>query len=206
MGSLAWPLTQQATLAVTQEELGDRTHTLDQVTAELTAARSAAEAQNLNAQAELTRLREQLATVRTRLGETEHERDDANARTEAASVTRAEAEERARGAAARADDEAARSQRAESDLAKVRDQLELSRAAHDEIREEASSLRGNLATVIVEREAARTDVERERTHGEQRVSDLRTTQDQQLTQLRDELAELRTEARKQRSRADRPAT
>ena len=63
---------------------------------------------------------------------------------------------------------------------------------------------------MVERDAARTDAERERTHGEQRVKDLRTTQDQQLTPLRDELTELRQEAREQRSRADRaesrPAT
>ncbi|WP_166788471.1 hypothetical protein [Cryobacterium sp. TMS1-13-1] len=35
------------------------------------------------------------------------------------------------------------------------------------------------------------------------MSDLRTTHDQQLAQLRDELAELRQDAREQRSRADR---
>ncbi len=71
-------------------------------------------------------------------------------------------------------------------------------------------MRRNLATATVERDAARTDIERERTHGDQRVSDLRTTQDQQLAELRAELAELREEAREQRSRADRaearPAT
>ena len=57
--------------------------------------------------------------------------------------------------------------------------------------------------MIVERDAARTEIERERTHGEQRVNDLRTTQDQQLAQLRDERAELRQEVRDQRGRADR---
>ena len=204
---------QQASLTLIQQELGDREQALDQVTAELTAARSAAEAQNVQAQGELTQLREQLVTVRTRLGEIERERDDATTRAEAASAARAEAEERARGAVARADDEAARAQRAESDLAKVRDQLDQDRTERDAIREEASSLRGNLATAIVERDAARADIERERTHGDQRVSDLRTTQDQQLAELRAELAELRAElaelreeAREQRSHADRAET
>ena len=68
---------------------------------------------------------------------------------------------------------------------------EQARTAHDIMWEEARSLREHLAGVFVERDAARMDAERERTHGEQRVGDLRTAQDQQLTQLRDELAELR---------------
>lgn len=194
---------QQAALAVTQHELGDRAHALDHVRAELVAVRAAAEAQNALAQAELSRLREQLATVRTRLGEAERECEDAHARAETASTARAEAEERAHGAVARADDNAARAQRAEADLARIRDEIDESRFVRDTIREEASSLRGNLATASVERDAAWADVERERTHGDQRVSDLRTAQDQQLAQLRDEAAELRQEVREQRGRADR---
>lgn len=160
----------------------------------------------MQAQGELTQLREQLVAMRTRLGETEQERDEATKRTEVASAARAEAEERARGAVARADDEAARAQRAESDLAKVRDQLDLHRTERDAMQEEVSSLRGSLTAVSVERDSARTDIERERTHGGQRVSDLRITQEQQLAQARDELAELRKEAREQRSRADRAET
>jgi colicin import membrane protein len=194
---------QQATLAVTQHERGDRAHTLDQVTAELVAVRAAAAAQNAQTQAELSQLQEQLGTVRTRLGEAEHDRADANARAETASTARAEADERARGAVARADDNAARAQRAEADLAKTRDEIGQACNVRDTIREEANSLRGNLATAIVERDAAWADVERERTHGDQRVSDLRTAQDQQLTPLRDEAAELRQEVREQRGRADR---
>jgi ribosomal protein L29 len=194
---------QHATLVGTQHELGDRAHTLDQVRAELVAVRAAAAAQNAQAQAELSRLQEQLATVRTRLGEAEHECDGATARAETASTARAEAEERARGAVARADDNAARAQRAEADLAKIRDEIDQARIVRDTIREEASSLRGNLATAIVERDAAWADVERERTHGDQRVSDLRTAQDQQLAQLRDEAAGLRQEVREHRGRADR---
>ncbi len=192
----------QADLAAAQQELGDQTRALDEVTAELTAARSAAEVQNAQAQTELT----QLATARTRLGEAEHERDAATARAESASAARAEAEEHARGATARAADEAVRAQRAMSDVAKVRDELDHARTVHDTIREEASSLSRNLATAIVERDAARASVERERTHGDQRISDLQTTKDQQITQLRDEAAELRQELREQRSRAEERPT
>jgi colicin import membrane protein len=187
---------QQVSLAAAQQELSYRAHVLDQVTAELVAVRAAAEAQNAQAL-------EQLATIRTRLRDAERDRDDVTAHAEAASAGRAEAEKRARGAGTRADDEASRAQRGETDLAKIRDQLDQALTAHDTIREEASSLRGNLATVIVERDAARAHARRERTHGEQRISDLRTTQDQHLTQLRDELAELRQEVREQRSRPDR---
>lgn len=194
---------QHASLAVTRHELVERTHTLDQVTAELVAIRAASAAQNTQAQAELSGLREQLATVRTQLGEAEHERDDATARAGTASTALAEAGKRARGAVARADGNAARAQRAEADLARIRDESDQARILRDTIREETSSLRGNLATAIVERDAARANVEHERTHGDQRVSDLRTAQDQQLAPLRDEAAELRQEVREQRGRADR---
>ena len=57
-----------------------------------------------------------------------------------------------------------------------------------------------------ERERGEVTIECERTHGEQRVSDLRITQKQQLVQVRDELVELRKEAREQRSRVDRAET
>ena len=194
---------QQAELAVARHELGNRTHVLDPVTAELVAVRSAAKAHNAKAQTELSRLREQLAVVRTRLGEDEHERDDAAARAEAASAAWAEAEERARGAVARADDEAARAQRIETDLATIRDQLDQARTANDTLREEGRSLRVYLATAIVERDAARAHARRERTHADQRISDLSAISDQQLAHLRDEAAKLRQEAREQRGRTDR---
>jgi hypothetical protein len=41
------------------------------------------------------------------------------------------------------------------------------------------------------------------THGDQYVADLRLTQDQQLTQLRADLAEARQDAREQHTRADK---
>ncbi|TFB71519.1 hypothetical protein E3O06_11780 [Cryobacterium glaciale] len=95
-------------------------------------------------------MREQLVALRPRLGETEHKRDGAAARAEAASAARAEAGERTRGAVSRADDEAVRAQRAVTDLAKIRDQLDQARTAHDSTRAVASSPRERLAAAIVE--------------------------------------------------------
>jgi septal ring factor EnvC (AmiA/AmiB activator) len=85
----------------------------------------------------------------------------------------------------------------------VREELKIARAQRDELREETSALRSHVATVTVERDAARADAERETAHGNQRVADLRLIQDQQLTQLRVELAEARQDAREQRTRADK---
>ncbi|TAM68557.1 MAG: hypothetical protein EPN48_11180 [Microbacteriaceae bacterium] len=128
-------------------------------------------------------------------GRPSNERDDVNARAETTATARTEAEERARRAIVRADDTAARALRAESDLAKVREQLKQTRTDRDAIREEARCLRGNLATVIAERDTARADARRERTRGDQRVSDLRTAHQQQLALLHDMAAELRLTSR-----------
>ena len=57
--------------------------------------------------------------------------------------------------------------------------------------------------MTAERDAARADVDRERPHGDQRVGDLRASHEQQVSQLREELTQVREEARDQRSRADR---
>lgn len=194
---------QQTALAAAQQESEGRVRALEQMTTELAEVRAGAVADSAQAQSELAQVREELTVVRARAGETEHERDDALTRAEAASVARAEAEERARGAVARADEEASRAQRADVEITKLRDQVEEVRLAQEVSREEANTLRGTLAAAAFELKAARADVEREQVHGEQRVNDLRTTQDQQLTQLRDELVELRQDAREQRSRADR---
>ena len=50
--------------------------------------------------------------------------------------------------------------------------------------EVAADLRGNLAALTAEREAARTNVELERAHGEQRVKDLDDTYGRRIDQLR----------------------
>jgi len=190
---------QLADLALTRHELGERARTLHQVRAELAAVQSAAQ----NARARLSRLREQMAIVCTRLGEAEYARDAAIARTEAASSARATAEESARGAVVRTSDNAARAQRAEADLANIRDELDHALSVQDGIREEASSLRRFLATAAAERDVARAHLERELAYGDQRVSDLRSWQDEQLTTLYDEAAELWQDVREQRGRPGR---
>ena len=77
------------------------------------------------------------------------------------------------------------------------------RTEREESRSEGSDLRARLATMSAERDAARRDVDREKAHGEQRVSDLRDRHQQQLRQLRDELAQVRAAAGGPRSRAAR---
>lgn len=193
---------QQAVLTETAEQLAVQTLALEQVTLELAETRSAGEARDLAAQAELVELREQLAGAQVRLTETEQARVDASARAEAAVMARAEADERARGAVVRAEEEAGRAKRAEADLVVAREQLDQLRTERESLREEVSALRGTVATVGVERDAARADADRERVHGDQRVADLRTSQDQQYEQLRAELVEARQDAREQRTRAD----
>ena len=193
---------QQATLTELGGQLDLQGQALEQVTVELAETRTAGETRDRQAQAELVELREQLAATQARLAETEQARADATVRAETAVAGRAEAEERARGAVARADEEADRAKRAEADLVLVREQLDQLRTEREGLREEISALRGTVATVTVERDASRADAERERAHGDQRVADLRTSQDQQLEQIRIELTEARQDAREQRSRAD----
>ena len=193
---------QQAALADTHDQLAVQALVLEQASIELAETRRAGEARDREAQAELVTLREQLTGAQARLADTEQARADATARAEAAVMARAEAEERARGAVARADGEADRAKRAEADLVGAREQVDQLRTERETLREEVSSLRGTVSTVSVERDAARADADRERVHGDQRVADLRTSQDQQYEQLRTELAEARQDARDQRTRAD----
>ena len=119
------------------------------------------------------------------------------------SFTNAAIRQRRAQPTSRAERNAARAQRAEADLTKIRGELDHARIVHDIIREEASSLRVNLATAIAQRDAAWADARRERSHGDQRVGDLRTTQHQQLAQLHDRTAWLRQEVCEQNGRADR---
>jgi colicin import membrane protein len=103
------------------------------------------------------------------------------------------------------DAEAARASRGEAATEEVRGKLEGARADLERTREAVTDLRGNLANLTTEREAARADVERERTHGEQRVKDLHDTYGRQVDQLRDELAQARETTAKKR-RTSRPRT
>lgn len=179
----------QTSLAETLEQLETEREALNEFTGELRRDPSCGEARDLQAQAEL---REQLGTTQTRLAETEQARDAATTRAEGSATARAEADERARGALDLA-------RRAEADAVGIREQLGKALTQRDELREETSTLRSTVATITVERNAARTDTERGSAHGDQRVADLRLTHDQQLTQLRSELAVTRQEAREQRT-------
>ena len=51
----------------------------------------------------------------------------------------------------------------------------------------AAEERSSLAAATAERDAARQDVQREQTHAQQRVQDLRVAYDAQLVQLRADL-------------------
>lgn len=192
----------QAAQAETHEQLAVQALALEQASVDLADTRSAGETRDRAAQAELVELREQLASTQVRLTETERARADASVRAEAAVMARAEAEERARGAVARADGEAGRAVRAEADLVGVREQLDQLRTERETLREEVSAVRSTIATVGAERHAARADADRERVHGDQRMADLRTSQEQQIQQVRTELTEARQDAREQRTRAD----
>ena len=128
---------------------------------------------------ELAQLRDELVAMTARAETAERERDQAGAAAASSAAARAVAEERAADAVARAAAETGRAKRAETETAAVREQLEQARS-------EAGTLRGQLAARTAERDAARRDTDREKAHGEQRVTDLRAALEQQIDHLRDE--------------------
>lgn len=146
---------------------------IDALTVDLTQERTAQE----NLQAETRRLTDELERADV---------DTAAARQGAhlAQAARAEADQRAEAAEQHARDEAARAAAAEQATTQVRHQLEQLRAQFDEARERLTQLREGMAVATAERDAARQEVERERAHGDQRVTDLQQTYDRQLGDLR----------------------
>ena len=104
-----------------------------------------------------------------------------------------EATRRAATAQARADGETQRAKRAEAQAESVRQQLDFTR-------DQAAHVASQLAVITTERDAARRDVQRERDHADQRVADLRALHEDQIAQLRQDMAHLQTELRAQRSR------
>ncbi|XKH55214.1 hypothetical protein LG284_16375 (plasmid) [Citricoccus nitrophenolicus] len=190
------------------EEATGRSETLaaelEQVRAELTAAaetnvglteelaqtREASQEEQRRAGSELERLNTRLAEADEDAVRAGGERDQAIERAEASEVARATAEERARAAEQRLATEVERVATAEAGTDEVRGQLETVRAEAERTREAAAELRGTIATLTAERDAARSEAERERAYGEQRVQDLRTTYDSQLERMREELAQL----------------
>ena len=188
------------TLLEVREQLSARDVALESLADELAQAQAWAETQRQQAEDDLAQLRREVAATRERLDAAEQDRDAAAGRAEFASSARAEAEERARGAVAAAQ---AANERAEIETTTVREQLDLARSASAVLQETIGAARGELATAVAERDGARAEADLERAHGDQRVGDLRASHEQQLSGLRQELAQVRAEAGEQRSRADR---
>jgi chromosome segregation ATPase len=186
-----------------RERLAEQEQAGAQLDAELADTRTAAAARDEQAREELAEVNRDLVATRASRDDAERDRDAAAARADTATAAQVEALERARSAETRAEVETARAQRAETETAQLREQLEAARADGEALREKVGELRGEVATVTAQRDAAKADVAGEKAHGDQRVDDLRATHTEQLVQLREDLTRARDEARDQRSRADR---
>lgn len=200
----------RAGLEEARQQLTEAETERDRVNAELAGALAAVDAERKQSAAKLADLAENLAVVEARLVEAHGDRDAAIRRAEAAIVVKSQAEERSHNAVERADAESARAARAEDAVESVRRGLAQADQQVAELRDEVSDLRGKLAAMTAQRDAAVHDAEREQTHGHQRVDDLRARHEEENRRLREELGELRgelntvrDEALVQRSRADR---
>lgn len=192
-------------LAGIQEELAAAQAREDQLARDLEQAQTSAATERQEAETVIAGLRTNMEAVRVRLNQVEQERGAAIERAGAEEQARVEAERRAAAAESRAESQTARAEREEAAAAQARDQLAGARADIESAREAVAEMRSTAATLTAERDAARADVERERSHGEQRVKDLHDTYKGQITQLRDELTQARaaeTKQRRQRPRAD----
>ena len=192
------------------QRLAEANAVQDRVIAELAGARATVEAEREQSSARLVDLAERLTVTEARLIEAHADRDAATQRAEAALVAQSEAEERSRNAVDRVDAESARAARAENAVESLRRGLVQAQRRATELREEVGDLRGKLATMTAQRDAAVHDAEREKVHGQQRVDDLRARHEEEDRRLQEEFVELRGElnaareaASVQRSRADR---
>lgn len=170
---------------------------LAQAQADLDRVRTELEQQVALLLAEQTRLIEDHATDRERL------LADAAAQLGAEHDARIAAEEREATARQRADHEAGRAERAETQASDLRGRLA---HAETQILEQAALLADvhrQLAVVTVERDTNVRAVEQERATADRRVADLQTAHDRQLARLDTDLATLRQHLAEQRSRADR---
>ncbi|MFQ1003708.1 hypothetical protein [Modestobacter sp. SSW1-42] len=182
----------------------------DGAIAELAGAHAAVEGERQKFAAKLADVSQRLTVTEARLVEAHGGRDAATQRAEAALVAQSEAEERFRNAVERIDAESKRAARAEQAVESLRRDLALVERRTMDLHEEVGDLRGKLATMTAQRDAAVRGAEREKAHGEQRVDDLRAGHEKEHRRLQAEFGELRGElnaAREevavQRSRADR---
>jgi colicin import membrane protein len=185
-------------LAGVREELAAAKAREDQLARDLEQAQAAAATAQQEAETEIAGLRTGMEAVRVRLNQVEQEGDAATERAAVEEKARVEAERRAAAAESRAESQTARAEREEDAASEARDQLAGARADVEAAREAVAGMRSTAATLTAERDAARADVERERSHGEQRVKDLHDTYTGQITQLRDELTQARAAETKQR--------
>ncbi|MEE2570779.1 hypothetical protein V1638_15445 [Pseudarthrobacter sp. J64] len=190
-------------VTVLQAELETAGQSQDQLASELSQVQAAAAADREQAAAEAAALRQDIESARLQLRQLQQEHDAAVKRGEAEEQARAEAERRAGAAESRAQAEAERADRNQAANEEMQGQLATARTDLDHARETAADLRGNLATLTAEREAARANVELERSHGEQRIKDLHDTYGRQIDQLRHELNQARETPTKER-RTSRP--
>ncbi|TFV52086.1 hypothetical protein [Blastococcus sp. TF02A-35] len=182
----------------------------DGAIAELADAHAAVEGERQKSAAELADVAQRLTVTEARLVEAHGGRDAATQRAEAAMVAQSEAEERFRNAVERIDAESKRAVRAEEAVESLRRDLALAERRAADFHAEVGDLRGKLATMTTERDAAVRGAEREKAHGEQRIDDLRAGHEEEhrrlqaeFSGLRGELNAAREEVAVQRSRADR---
>jgi colicin import membrane protein len=173
----------------------------DRVIAELADARATVEAEREQSSARLLDLAERLTVTEARLVEAHADRDAATQRAEAALVAQSEAEERSRNAVERIDAESQRAARAEDAVESLRRDLVQAERRSTDLRAEIGDLRGKLATMTAQRDAAVHDAERETVHGQQRVDDLRARHEEGDRRLREEFVELRGELNAAREEA-----
>ena len=181
------------------------------------AEREEADAAAMEATSETSELRDELESLRVAHGELEEARrglvseldelrGEQQRTAEALAQAGAELEE-ARAAIERAlaerNDLRVQLEAAESARTEAESQAGAAAAEADRLRSAVTDLNGQVSVLTVEVESARSEVERERSYGDQRVADLRVTYDQQLDQRLEELNRAREDAQAQRSRADR---
>lgn len=191
-------------LAVLQAELETTRQSHEQLASVLSQVQAAAAADREQAGAEAAELRADVEAGRAQLRQLQQEHDAVVKQAEAEEQARAEAERRAGAAESRAQAEAERADRGDATIEEMQGQLATVRADLDRARDVAADLRGTLATLTAEREAARANVELERAHGEQRVKDLHDTYGRQIEQLRHEIAQARETPTTERRTSRRP--
>jgi len=164
-----------ATLEQACLDLAEAHRARDELVDELTTLRATAAAEQAHAEEVKAQLRGELEAAQADLRATAQQRD--------AALARADESERAQA-------------------------LEVSRAdtataEAEQLRASVGELRGDLAVVGAERDAARAEAERERSHADQRVADLQAAYETQLSQRQVELAQAREEAQELHTRAIR---